>query len=134
MYKRSLPSFRISIFSERTYRYINRIGHQPRGCVNFRCLLCTDHKCCGNRNSKPSVSTNLKPTFIQLSIQCPREQCRHGECRFSQNEHILIKLVIRMCKISVLVAGLLHDLYSKPPFFANLMLLSIKQSAKGAKM
>ena len=104
MYMRSLPSFRASIFLERTY--INRTGHQPRGCVNFRCSLCTDHKCCGNKNSKPPFSTNLKPTFIQQNFRCLREQCRHVKCRYSKNEHILIKLVIRMVyKISVLAVN-----------------------------
>ena len=68
----------------------------------FGCLW-TDHQCCGNKNSKPPFSTNLRPISIQHSIRCPREQYRHGEWRYSQNEHILIKLVIRkVCKISVL--------------------------------
>ena len=71
----------------------------------FGCLW-TDHQCCSNRNSKPPFCTKLRPISIQHSIQCPREQYRHGEWWYSQSEHILIKLVIRMvCKISVLAVN-----------------------------
>ena len=55
------------------------------------------------KNSKPSFSTNLRPISIQQSILLTRDQCSHFEYRYSQNEHILNKLVIRMCKISVFV-------------------------------
>ena len=66
--------------------------------VKSRCLLWTEHQCCcGCKNSKPSFSTNKRPIYIQNSIRCTRDQCRHFEYRYSQNEHILIKLVIKMC-------------------------------------
>ena len=71
--------------------------------VKSRCLLWTEHQCCGCKNSKPPFSTNIRSIYVQHSIRCTRDQCRHFEYRYSQNEHILIKLVIKMCKISVLV-------------------------------
>jgi hypothetical protein len=71
--------------------------------VKSRCLLWTENQCCCYKNSKPSFSTNVRPISIQKSIRCTRDQCCHFEYRYSQNENILFKLVIRMCIISVLV-------------------------------
>ena len=79
-----MPTFRMSICSLRTN--IRWSNWSSGWCVNFR-YLWTDHQCCGNTNSKPSFSTNLRPISIQHSIRCTRDQCRHGECWFSENEH-----------------------------------------------
>ena len=89
MYTRSVPSFRISIISKRTY--IDQISHQD--VYNFGSCGLLHDQC-----SKPSFSTNLRPISIQHSIRCTKDQCREGECRYTHNEHILIKGGIRMCR------------------------------------
>jgi hypothetical protein len=92
--------------------------------------------CCGNKNSKPPFSTNLRPISIQHSIRCPREQYCHGKYRYSQNEHILIKLVIRkVCKISVLALlwtehQCCHYKHSKPSFSTNIRPIYIQHSIR----
>ena len=71
---------------------------ETSGCFNLLCLW-TDHQFCDNKNSKPSCSTILRLISIQHRIRCPRDQCRHSQCRYFENEHILIKEGIRMGKI-----------------------------------
>ncbi len=60
-------------------------------------------QCCSNGNSKPSFSNPIvvRLISIQHSIRCTRDQCSHCEFRFSENEFILIKGGIRMCKFFI---------------------------------
>ena len=81
------------------------------------------------KNSKQSFSTNIWPIYIQQSIQCTRDHCRHSEYRNSQNEHILIKLVIRVVyKLFLVLAVYCCSGNSKPSCSTILRLIPIQPS------